>query len=318
MYRNFTQLLERIKYGGMRRVMAVAAAEDEAVIQAALRAKREGIADVILIGNASKIAGLLEKENEKPSDYRVVESSIEKAGQAAVSLVREGMAHFLMKGLLDTKSLLGPVVDKENGLRRDGVMSHVAMFEIPNYHKLIVNTDGGMILYPSLEDKKSIIENAVMTLSALGYDCPKVAILAGVEKVNPGMAETVDAQALAAMNRKGLITGCVVEGPVSYDVALNAEIARHKGATYKHCGNYDVLVVPSLAAGNILGKSWTVTANALMAGIVVGAKVPVVLTSRGSSAEEKYLSIALAALTSTDCPEDPVIENNRHGSDGFD
>ena len=175
-------------------------------------------------------------------------------------------------------------------------MSHFALNELPGYHKLIVNTDGGMLTYPTLEDKVSIVENAVLTLRAMGYECPKVAVLAGVEKLNPKMIETVEANALMEMNREGKITGCIVEGPVSYDVALSAEIAAHKKVPYTCCGDYDVLVAPNLAAGNILGKSWSVTAGAKMAGIIVGAKVPIVLTSRGSTAEEKYLSIALAAV----------------------
>jgi phosphate butyryltransferase len=190
-------------------------------------------------------------------------------------------------------------VKKENGLRTGKVMSHIVFFGgIPGFHKLLVQTDGGMILYPTLEDKKAIIENAVQTLRSIGYTLPKVAVLAAIEKVNPKMVETVEADALMQMNRTGELRDCVVEGPVSYDVAMSREIAEHKGYKSENCGNFDVLVVPNMNAGNILGKCFTVTCGAQMAGIVVGAKAPVVLTSRGSSAMEKFYSIALASLIS--------------------
>jgi len=296
MFANFDKILERARAGTRKSVMAVAAAEDAPVIQAALRARADGIADVIFVGDAEKIRRIIAEQGEDPNGCTVVAAAPENAGQAPVDLVREGKANFLMKGMMDTKALLGPVVKRENGLRTGRVMSHFALNELPGYHKLIVNTDGGMLTYPTLEDKVSIVENAVLTLRAMGYECPKVAVLAGVEKLNPKMIETVEANALMEMNREGKITGCIVEGPVSYDVALSAEIAAHKKVPYTCCGDYDVLVAPNLAAGNILGKSWSVTAGAKMAGIIVGAKVPIVLTSRGSTAEEKYLSIALAAV----------------------
>ncbi len=298
MFTNFEKILEAAKASEKKRVMAVAAAEDEPVIQAALQAKADGLVDVIFVGNAEKIKEIIKVQHVSLETCQVVAASPEEAGQRAVDLIREGSADFLMKGLMDTKALLGPVVKKENGLRTGRVMSHFALNELPGYHKLIVNTDGGMLLYPTLEEKVSIIENAVITLRTMGYEQPKVAVLAGVEKPNPKMIETMEAAELMKMNQEGKITGCVVEGPVSYDVALSAEIARHKGAPYAHCGDYDVLVAPNLAAGNILGKTWSVTAKAKMAGIIVGAKVPIVLTSRGATAEEKYLSIALAAVAS--------------------
>lgn len=296
MFANFDKILERAKASARKSVMAVAAAEDEPVIRAALRAKADGIADVIFVGDAEKIRQIIAAQGENPENYAIVAAAPGTSGQTAVDLVREGKANFLMKGLMDTKEILGAVVKRENGLRTGRVMSHFALNELPGYHKLIVNTDGGMLPYPTLEDKVSIIENAVLTLRAMGYECPKVAVLAAVEKLNPKMIETVEANALMEMNRGGKIKDCIVEGPVSYDVAISAEIAAHKNVPYTCCGDYDVLVPPNMAAGNILGKCWSVTAKSKMAGIIVGAKVPVVLTSRGSTAEEKYLSIALAAV----------------------
>jgi phosphate butyryltransferase len=297
MFADFTEIVNGAKALTTKSIMAVAAAEDKPVLESVLKAKADGIADAVLVGDRQKIEEILGTLGEDPEAHIIEAAAPGQAGEAAVALIRQGRANFLMKGLLDTKDLLGPVVRKESNLRTGRVMSHLAFYKLPNYPKLIVSTDGGMILYPTLEEKKSIIENAAGALRALGYPLPKIAVLAGVEKVNPKMQETVDAYSLAQMNRNGEITGCVVDGPLSYDVAMSAEIARHKGVEGLHSGDYDVLVVPSLATGNILGKSWSVTAGAIMAGMIVGAKVPIVLTSRGATAEEKYLSIALASLT---------------------
>lgn len=296
MFSNFEMIVAQAKAAKRKSVLAVAAAEDLPVLQAALRARETGIADVIAVGDRDTLYRMAEQLGQDPGLLEIVDATRENAGQTAVDLVRSGRANSLMKGMMDTKALLGPVVKRENGLRTGKVMSHFALNELPGYHKLIVNTDGGMLTYPSLEDKVAIIENAVSTLRSMGYTCPKVAVLAGVEKENPKMVETVEAAELMRRNRTGWLPECIVEGPVSYDVALSAEIAAHKQVPYQCCGDYDVLVAPNLAAGNILGKSWTVTAGSKMAGIIVGAKVPIVLTSRGSTAEEKYLSIALAAV----------------------
>jgi phosphate butyryltransferase len=296
-YRDFSEIVAKARASQTRRVLAVAAAEDEHVIEAVLKAQREGIADAILVGDAARIRELIRGEGGNPADFEFAAAdSAENAGQTAVALVRDGKADILMKGRMETRDLLKPVVDRENNLHTGRVMSHMAFNKLPNYPKLIVNTDGGMVVYPSLEDKKNIIINAVTTLCAMGYVCPKVAVLAGVEKVNPKMVETVEADQLKQMNRNGEITNCVVEGPLSYDIAMDAQIARYKGSDCPHSGDFDVLVMPNLAAGNILGKSWTVTAQSVMAGIIVGAKIPVVIVSRGSGCEEKYLSIALAAV----------------------
>ncbi len=297
MYRDFSEIVAKARASQTRRVLAVAAAEDEHVIEAVLKAKREGIADAILVGSTARIREVIRGEGGDPADFAFAAAdSAESAGQTAVSLVKDGEADILMKGKMETRDLLKPVVDRENNLHTGRVMSHMAFNKLPNYPKLIVNTDGGMLVYPSLEDKKNIIINAVTTLRAMGYVYPKVAVLAGVEKINPKMIETVEADQLKQMNRNGEITDCIVEGPLSYDIAMDADIARYKGSDCPHSGDFDVLVMPNLATGNILGKSWTVTAQSVMAGIIVGAKVPVVIVSRGSGCEEKYLSIALAAV----------------------
>lgn len=294
--KNFDQLIEQVKgYPAMKR-MVIAAAGEEHTLEAALHARKEGIARPILVGDKAKIVEILaELKEEVPQEdiYDVADNA--EAAAKAVELVREGKGDFLMKGYLDTSVILKAVVNKETGLGKGGVMSHFTMFEVPGYHKIIVAVDGGMIPYPTLEQKKAIIENSVEVLHTYGYDNPKVGVLACVEKVNPKMPETLDADALAKMNQSGEIKGCIVEGPISYDCAMDRSIAELKGYKSEVSGDVDVLVVPNIHAGNILGKAYTVTCKARMAGFIVGAKCPIVLTSRGSSAEEKYMSIVVSA-----------------------
>jgi phosphate butyryltransferase len=209
--------------------------------------------------------------------------------------VNEKKADLIMKGKIQTADLLRAVVDKERGLRTGSVMSHIAIHEVPSYHKLLAVTDGGMMMYPKLEEKKQIIENAVKTFIAMGYENPKVAVLAAVENVNPKMPETVEADALKMMNVKGEIKNCIIEGPISYDLTMSKESAEIKGFNSPVTGEVDILVVPNITAGNLLGKALIYSAGAKMAGFIVGAKVPIVLTSRGATAEEKYLSLVISA-----------------------
>lgn len=295
-FRNFDELIAKVKgLPGMKR-MAIAVAADEHTLEAALVARKEGIARPVLVGDRALIGDILTKLGEDVADEDIYDVVDEVAAcEYAVKLVKEGKADFLMKGKVDTKVILKAVVNKENGLGKGGVMSHITIFEVPTYHKLLVPVDGGMVTYPTLEQKKAIIENTVSALLDMGYTCPKVGVLACVEKVNPKMPETVEADALAQMNRSGEIAGCIVEGPISYDCAIDKSIADFKGLESEIAGDVDILIAPNIHAGNIMGKMLAVTCRAKMAGFVVGAKCPIVLTSRGSSAEEKYLSIVVSA-----------------------
>ena len=280
-----------------RAVMAVAAAADPHSLEAALEARRAGIAEPLLVGDRGAIRSLLEGLGESVPDEDIIDASgSAEAAARAVALVREGRASFLLKGGLDTSVLLRAVVDKERGLSRGRLMSHFTIFQIPGYHKLLAPVDGGMVTYPTLEQKKQIIENTVEMFHALGYECPKVGVLACVEKLNPKMPETVEADALKQMNLRGEIPGCVVEGPISYDCAVSKEIADYKGFESPCAGDCDILLAPNIHAGNIMGKMLTVTCGAKMAGFIVGAACPIAMTSRGSSAEEKFDSIVLAAV----------------------
>jgi len=295
-FNNFEQLITKVKgYPSMKR-MAVAVAADRHTLEAVFTAREQGIARPILVGDKVLILEILATLHETVPDEDIYDvMDIVAACELAVSLVREGKADFLMKGLVDTSVILKAVVNKDHGLGKGGVMSHFTMFEVPTYHKILVPVDGGMVTYPTLEQKKAIIENTVTTLLEMGYECPKVGVLACTEKVNPKMPETVEAKALQQMNQDGEIKGCIVEGPISYDCAIDKEIAQFKGLQSKIAGDVDILIAPNIHAGNIMGKMLACTCKAKMAGFIVGAKCPIVLTSRGSSAEEKYLSIVVSA-----------------------
>ncbi len=296
-YKTFEEVIAAAKSKPGTARMAVAAAGDAHTIEAVLMARAEGIATPVLVGDKAAIhAALTELGAAVPEEdiYDVPDPA--EAARRAVALVVEGKADFLMKGKLDTSVLLKAVVNKECGLGQGRTMSHFTMFEVPGYHKLMVPVDGGMVTYPTLEQKKDIILNTVDTLRAMGYDQPKVGVVTCVEKLNPKMPETVEADQLKQMNLRGEIPGCVVEGPISYDCAMSKEIADFKGFVSPCAGDCDVLVAPNIHAGNIMGKMLTVTCGAKMAGFIVGAKCPIVMTSRGSSPEEKYLSIVISAV----------------------
>lgn len=297
--KNFDVLVEKVKSFPEAKKVVVAAAGDEHTLEAIAHAVGEGIVQPVLVGDKAKIDEICAKlELNVPAEDIYDVPDADEAAKKAVALIHEGKGDFIMKGKLETAQILKPVVNKETGLGTGRVMSHFVFDELPYYHKLLVTTDGGMMTYPTLEQKKDIIVNTVETLHALGYENPKIAVVAAVEKVNPKMPETVEADALKQMNLNGEITGCTIEGPISLDIALDKEIADIKGFESPVAGDADVILVPNIQVGNILGKSITVIAKGNMAGFIVGSKVPIVLTSRGSSAKEKFLSLVLAAAVS--------------------
>lgn len=297
--KNFDVLIEKVKSFPEPMRVIVAAAGDEHTLEAIVHAMEEGIVKPVLVGDKAKIDEILAKLNVSVSEEDIYDvPDADEAAKKSVALIHEGKGDFIMKGKMETAQILKPVVNKETGLGTGRVMSHFVFDELPFYHKLLVTTDGGMMTYPTLEQKKQIIENTVDTLKALGYEKPKIAVVAAVEKVNPKMPETVEADQLKQMNINGEIKDCVVEGPISLDIALDKEIAEIKGFESPVAGDADVILVPNIQVGNILGKSITVIAKGNMAGFIVGSKVPIVLTSRGSSAKEKFLSLVLAAAVS--------------------
>lgn len=297
MIRTFDEMIQRVKSAPVKKRVGVVAAQDEHTLEAVFKARKDQLVEPILIGDQEKIKAILNKLGEELADDFIISTEGDsESAEAAVRLVHEGKIDFIMKGKVQTADLLRAVVNREHGLRTGSLISHLVFHELSNYPKLLAMSDGGMMMYPNLEEKKFIIENAVGVFRNLGYERPKVAVLAAVEVVNPKMPESVDADLLKKMNQNGEIADCIVEGPISYDLMISPESAEIKGYKSEVTGDTDILVVPNITVGNILGKSLVYSAEAKMAGIVVGAKVPIVLTSRGSSAEEKYLSIVLSAL----------------------
>lgn len=295
-YKNFNELIQHMKTSDQPQRVVVAAAEDEHTLKSVLKAQEDRVIKPILVGDQAKIKAILDNLGKTLPEEDIYSAySTAECANLSVKLVREGKADFIMKGHLTTSELLRAVVSKDTGLGTGRTMSHMAINEVPKYHKLLVTTDGGMILTPTLEDKKNIIINAVNALRSMGYEEPKVGVLSAAEEINPKLQDSVDAAALKEMNRRGQISNCIVEGPISFDLAVVKERAIEKGYNSPCAGEVDILVAPNITAGNILGKCLVEMAGAKMAGLVIGARCPIVVTSRGSSAEEKYLALNLAA-----------------------
>jgi len=278
-------------------VLAVAAAADFEVLSAVSRAVHTGYLSAILVGHETKIKAISTKHGFDLTDIRIIdEADNVLACEKAVKLVSSGQAGLLMKGLVDTSILLKAVLNKEWGLRTDHLLSHVTVFTIPSLEKLYLLSDGAMNIAPDLEAKQQIIENCLPVTTALGIINPKVAVICAVEKVNPKMQATVDAQALSELQKSGKIVGCEIDGPIAFDGAVSIEAAHHKGMTNPNAGKADILIMPNIESGNILFKTITYFAKGEVASIISGAAVPIVLTSRSDSDEAKYNSILLAIL----------------------
>jgi len=294
--KNFESLFKLALEKGPKKV-AVAVAQDEDVLGAIKEAYEKGIAIPVLVGDKESIEKI---SSDIGFDLNGIEIIDEKDGtlaaRKATSLVSSGEAHVLMKGLIDTSVIMKQVLDLEIGLRTGNVISHVAVFDVPTYHKIFIVTDAAMIIAPDLNQKKQIIENAVQLAHALDIAEPKVAVLAAKEKVSEKMEATVHAKALADMNKSGEIKGCIVDGPLALDNAVSKESARIKGIDSEVAGDADILLAPDIEAGNILYKSLTFLGNAKSAGLIVGTSKPIVLTSRADSEEAKLNSIVLATL----------------------
>ena len=259
--------------------------------------KREGIAKAILVGDIEKTKSIANELNIDLSEYELIEEKdLAKASLKAVSLVSEGKADMVMKGLVDTSIILKAVLDKEVGLRTGNILSHVAVFDVKGYDRLFFITDAAMNLAPDLKSKKQIIENACVVTNALDIEIPKVAVVCAKEKVNPKMPDTVDAKNLEDMCKNGEIKGCIVGGPFALDNAVSEEAAKHKGIDNPIAGKADILLAPDIEAGNILYKSLVFFSESKNAGIIVGAKAPIILTSRADNEETKLNSIALGVL----------------------
>lgn len=285
--------------------VAVAWAQDAHTLEAVLRAAREGLLRYRLVGKAREILALGEELGYAINAADITEAETEEAAaRLAVGLVRSGEADFLQKGKLPTATLLRQVVNKETGIGRGRLMSHLALLELPGYPKLLGVTDGGMVPHPGLEEKKVILENALELFWRLGYDRPLAAALCGAETVSPKLPETVDAAALKEAALAGDFGPCVLEGPISFDLATDPHSARIKGYDSPVAGQADLLLTPDLAAGNLMVKGLTGFAGAKMVGVVLGARCPIALNSRSADPMEKYNALLLCACLAGDRKED--------------
>jgi phosphate acetyltransferase len=277
---------------------AVAHPCESTALIAALEAAQKGLIIPILVGPAAKIEEVAKRSGVALGDTKIVDAPHSHASAAkAVELVRQGQAELLMKGSLHTDELLSAVVAKETGLRTGRRISHVFIMDIPTYHKVLIVTDAAINIAPTLDDKVHICQNAIDLARSLGVGTPKVAILAAVETVNSKMPATIDAAALCKMADRGQITGGLLDGPLAFDNAISREAARVKNIQSKVAGDPDILLVPDLEAGNMLAKQLSFLANADSAGLVLGARVPIILTSRADSVRSKIASCAVAVLT---------------------
>lgn len=275
--------------------LAVAAAEDLYVLQAVERISKLGLIAPIFIGDKQKIISIIEQENLIFSDYSVINSSThEESAATTIELVKSDDAEMIMKGLLSTRIFIKAIVNKTNGIVGNKTLSHLALFESPMYHKLFGLTDAAMNISPDAELKSNIIKNAVIAFQKLGVELPKVAILAAIGKINPKMKATTDAAELIDLHKKSKLCNCILEGPLALDVAISKSAAAHKGIESQVAGEPDILILPEITSANILYKSLTFLGGAKTAGVLLGADVPIILTSRADSTESKYYSIALA------------------------
>ncbi|MDR1773469.1 MAG: bifunctional enoyl-CoA hydratase/phosphate acetyltransferase [Clostridioides sp.] len=300
MIKKLEEMFQAIE-GSKKGVLAVAAAHDEEVLQAIKDASEMGIVEPILVGNKEKIESISKEIGFNLDSVKIFdESDIKKCAEIAVKLVSSNEADFVMKGLLDTSVLLKEVLNKEYGLRTSNLLSHVMIYDVPAYHKLLVLTDGGMCIAPDYNQKVQIIQNAIKATKALGGEDVKVACICAKEKVNEKMPATVDAQMLREACKEGVFgEGVIVEGPIAFDLAVSKQSSEIKGFKSEISGDVDIMLVPTIEVGNGIGKALTYFANSKSAGIIMGAAAPIVLTSRADSHQTKLYSIAYGALVAS-------------------
>jgi phosphate acetyltransferase len=276
---------------------AVAHPCEATALAGAVEAAKLGLIVPLLVGPAARIAETAASAGIELDDLEVIDVPHSTAAAAkAVALIREGKAEILMKGSLHTDELMAAVVSREGGLRTGRRISHVFVMDVPTYHKVLIITDAAINIAPTLEDKVDIVQNAIDLAISLGLEKPKVAILAAVETVTSKMPATIDAAALCKMAERGQIKGGILDGPLAFDNAISKQAAKTKGIKSAVAGDPDILLAPDLEAGNILAKQLTFLANADSAGMVLGARVPIVLTSRADSVRAKIASCAVAKL----------------------
>ena len=311
--KNFEELLDAAKKCPPKKV-AIAVAQDGEVIEAARQCQERGIAEVILIGDAAEIERIAREKRININDFEVInEPEAEAAVRRAVLMVHTGKADILMKGAVQSPMVLKAALDKNIGLRIGRTLSHVAVFESPQYERLMMMTDAGMNIMPTFEQKVDMVKNAVCVAKSLKIDTPRVAIIAGQELVNPDMPSTIDAAMLSKMAERGQIRDCIIDGPLSLDLALSKESARAKGVTSLVAGHADILVLANIDAANVLYKALVFLGKAKITGVVVGAKAPIIITSRADSYEAKMVSVAVSVLITSKEHTNDLGKNDKQG-----
>lgn len=299
MLKNFNELLKKLDTLKKKKIV-VAMAEDGDVLLSLEKARSQGLTEAVLIGSKKILDKIASEKNLDLSNYEVINNeNDESCITEAIKFVRQGEAQVLMKGLCSTKLFLQGILDKESGLKSSPVLSHLAIFESPNYHKLLLMSDAAMNIAPDLNEKIAITKNAINAAISLGYKQPKVAMLSAVEKVNAsGMPSSADAAIIAKMSERGQIANAIIDGPLAIDNALSEHANVVKNLNSPVGGDTDICIVPNIESGNIFYKLLTILGNTQVAGIVLGAKAPIVLTSRADSDQSKFLSIAAALIIS--------------------
>ena len=294
--KNFDQIVERAKQSFRKERVVVAGADSENILLGTFEAQDAGFAAPILVGEAEKILPMLEKLGLKDKEYRLVDTQPgENVVQRAIELINAGEGDVLMRGNTQTRDFLMPLLDKKNNMRTDKRLIHIDLVSMPEYSKLIAIGDVTVTIEPDLQQKKEIIRDMTEMLETVGYDQPNIALLSMVEEVSFHMKDTVEAQQLVREHNMKPIANCNLVGPIAYDLILSKEAARLKNYENPLCGDFDGIVVPSLLAGNLIVKGWQMHAQAKTCGVVIGAKVPVVLTSRSDNKEVPFLSLAFCA-----------------------
>ncbi|WP_162991038.1 phosphate acyltransferase [Biomaibacter acetigenes] len=300
MYKDFESLIKaRLDRNASLKRAVVAGANDEHAVEAVFLAQEKGLVIPVLVGDKKEVKDIIQKMNYLDRTYEIIHCEADdNPSEIAVKLIHEGKGDFIIKGKIETRNLLKPVLNKETGLNRKGFITHFGLMQLKGYHKLLAISDCAIIPYPTLEEKKKIVKAGMEALRKLGYEKPVVGILCAVETVSEKMPETLDAQKLQQMAMDGEFGNGVVIGPISFDLATRKESAIIKGYDSPYAGDVDMLVVPQMVTGNVMSKIWNADPENIMAGCLIGADVPIVLTSRSASMNEKLYSILLCNMLS--------------------